>query len=275
MKIDHVTIAGPDLRVMQRAFTRLGLPPEYGGPHSNGVTHMALLGFEDGSYVELISTLQPGQHAPWWAEAIAGNAGPCAWAVASTDIQSESARVASAGIQVDGPHAMNRQSPDGRRVEWELAYLGDHQPGATLPFLIEDRTPRDWRVRPTPGLHTKGLTGLSAVVLAVRSLESATDLFRRAFQWPTPLTETDSGFGGALAHFPGTPVILAAPQGEGWLAARLEKFGEAPCAFLLKTPNLTAAVSTFGLIQPTTWFGRRLAWFDPQIIDGTRLACSG
>ena len=49
LKIDHVTIAGSDLSKMRDAFASLGLVSEYGGAHSNGITHMALLGFEDGS----------------------------------------------------------------------------------------------------------------------------------------------------------------------------------------------------------------------------------
>src|SRR6185295_297462 len=103
LQIDHVTIAGSDLNRLQKAFSDLGLKPEYGGPHSNGITHMALLGFEDGSYIELISTLEPGQRAPWWGEAIAADAGPCAWAVGSSDVQSDAQRAASAGITVLGP----------------------------------------------------------------------------------------------------------------------------------------------------------------------------
>ena len=53
LKIDHVTIAGPELAPMERAFAGVGLVTDYGGPHSNGVTHMAWLGFNDGSYNEL------------------------------------------------------------------------------------------------------------------------------------------------------------------------------------------------------------------------------
>ena len=63
LKIDHVTIAGPRLEAMQAAFAGLGFTTDYGGPHSNGITHMALLGFRDGSYIELISSLEPGRMA--------------------------------------------------------------------------------------------------------------------------------------------------------------------------------------------------------------------
>ena len=48
VKIDHATLAAPTLAQLDQAFTSLGLKPVYGGPHSNQITHMSLLGFEDG-----------------------------------------------------------------------------------------------------------------------------------------------------------------------------------------------------------------------------------
>ncbi len=273
LKIDHVTIAASDLNRVQQAFADLGLKPEYGGPHSNGITHMALLGFDDGSYIELISTLEPGQRAPWWGDAIAGDVGPCAWAVGVHDIRVEAKRIAAAGITVKGPQAMSRQRPDGRLVEWELAYLGDQEPGALLPFIIEDKTPRDWRVKPTPGLGAKGLSGVAMVVLGVQDLGAAADRFRRAFGLPDPVAHDDPGFGAKLAHFPDTPVVLATPLADNWLSKRLARFGDSPCAFLLRIPDLQAASKTFGLADETAWFKRRMAWFDPQRLLGARLGC--
>ncbi len=59
LQINRVTIAGPELSPMEQSFANLGLATDYGGPHSNGVTHMAWLGFVGGSYIELISSLKP------------------------------------------------------------------------------------------------------------------------------------------------------------------------------------------------------------------------
>ena len=90
LKVDHVTVAGRDLRAMQRALRAVGLPTEDGGPHSNHATEMALLSFPDGSYLELIA-IQPqadpaavAAHA--WRKFLEGDAGPCAWAVRPADI---------------------------------------------------------------------------------------------------------------------------------------------------------------------------------------------
>jgi hypothetical protein len=38
-----------------------------------------------------------------------------------------------------------------------------------------------------------------------------------------------------LASFAGTPVVLATPLNkQSWLTERLQRFGEAPCAFVLR-----------------------------------------
>jgi hypothetical protein len=262
LKIDHVTLASSDLKTLEQVFARAGLATDYGGPHSNGVTHMSLLGFDVGSYIELISTLEPGQAAPWWGQHIAGNGGPCAWAVEAGDVAAEAARIAALGIPVRGPNAMTRQRPDGVQIEWDLAFVGEKQPGATLPFLIKDRTPREWRVQPSASVTGTDLTGVAKVVLGVHDLDRAVDVFRRVYGWPAPGTQDDVNL-GRLAHFPGTPVLLAAPlRPNNFLAERLRRFDESPCAFLIGARNLYAASNQLGLGTISSWFGRQIFWFD-------------
>lgn len=272
LTIDHVTIAGPALAPMEQAFAGVGLPTDYGGPHSNGITHMALLGFADGSYIELISSLEPEpKQTIFWTEQIAGNGGPCAWAVQSEDVAAEAVRLKALGITVKGPEYMHRRRPDGRVVEWDLAFLGDEAAGATLPFMIKDITPREWRVQPSAGVAGR-LTGVAQVILGVEHLADVIDLFRRAYGWSVPQLQHDPGFPARLAHFAGTPVTLAAPLAkDDWLAQRLGRFGPSPCAFLLGTANFEAAKREFSLISATEWFGRSLAWFDPARLDGVKL----
>ncbi|WP_137285377.1 VOC family protein [Halorussus salinisoli] len=52
LTLDHVPFAWHDLDEITAEFDRLGLTPDYGGVHDKGVTHMAVLGFDDQSYVE-------------------------------------------------------------------------------------------------------------------------------------------------------------------------------------------------------------------------------
>lgn len=156
------------------------------------------------------------------------------------------------------------------------ASVGPGSPGAMLPFIIEDHTPREWRVQPSPGLRGSGLTGIAAVVLGVANLNTASELFQRAFEWDDPVIENHlddhTDFAATVAHFSGTPVMLAAPAAaDSWLSSRLANFGEIPAAFLLQTGNLTQAAKHFRLSTATMWFGRQVAWFDSAQLGGTKL----
>ena len=80
--IDHVTVAGKDLKAMQKALDAVGVRSVYGGPHSNHATEMALASFPDGSYLELIA-IQPKADptalaAHYWHKFMEADAGPCA-----------------------------------------------------------------------------------------------------------------------------------------------------------------------------------------------------
>ena len=271
LQVDHVTVCGPDLAAMRRGFADAGLVTSYGGPHAHGVTHMDQLAFRDGSYLELIAPVARGGAAGLmggWARLMEGNAGAGAWAAQSEQIHIDAARFRSAGIEVRGPEAGSRKRPDGIVLEWELAAVGSGAAGSVLPFLIQDRTPRSLRV-PSPA--NDPVDGVAAVVLGIRDLGKAIALFRSAYGLDKVLVETSPDFGAELAHFPETPVMLAAPVGEAsWLHGRLDRFGECPAAFLLATHNLAQARRRFSLAAQASFFGRKLAWFDEDVL-GARI----
>jgi hypothetical protein len=260
LRIDHATVASRDLERLTDAFEAAGLSPEYGGTHSNEVTHMSLLGFPDGAYLELISTVDPGVESPWWDAQIRESAGPCAWAVEVDDVADAVERLRRAGIEVDGPESMRRERPDGEAVAWDLAFLGDGEPGTTLPFLIADRTPRERRVSPTPSVVESELTGIDCVVLGVRGLDATVDLFQRALDCAAAFVAVISTFEARVARFDDAPVAIAEPLAGSWLADRLDAFGPSPCAVLLGTEDFDASVERFDLDEVGTWDGRRLGW---------------
>ncbi|WP_058365211.1 VOC family protein [Haloparvum sedimenti] len=233
LRIDHVTVAGRDLDRLTEAFEAAGFPVAYGGQHSNGVTHMAIVGFRDGSYVELISTLEDGAASPWWDSAIRENGGPCAWAVGVDDVAARTATLRDRGVPVDGPAAFQREREDGTLVEWDLTYLEDGDPGARLPFLIEDRTPRERRVQPTGDLASSPVQGVDTVVIGVPDLDDSVKAFETAFDAAEPTRSACEDLDATVASFPGLPVALARPRGDGWLADRVERFGASPAAYLL------------------------------------------
>jgi hypothetical protein len=277
LNIDHASVCGSNLDTMQQAFASVGLTANYGGPHATGGTHMAELGFPDGSYIELIAP-QAGVQGDGngWGKLMADNAGPCAWAVEPKEIGDEVARLKSVGIAVEGPTLGSRKKPDGMAIEWDIARVGAGAPGSTLPFLIQDRTPREWRVTLSKSVEGSGLSGLEIAVIGVNDLNAAIAQFRKAYGWAAPLTEDHGDFEAKLAYFPGEPVILAAPAGgRSWLAERLQKHGETPAAYLLSTQDLNAVIKKFHLSGPKTWFGQRVVWFDSKKLDGVRLGVIG
>jgi len=224
---------------------------------------MALASFPDGSYLELIA-IQPKADpaalaAHYWHTFMEADAGPCAWAVRPADLSAEVERLRNAGIAVTDPRRAGRKRPDGVELDWETAQIGPTN-GGFFPFLIHDFTPRDHRAFPSGKPTTNDFTGVVKVVIAVRDLGVASAQYRQAYGLPVPQLQDDAAFGARLAWFPGTPVMLAAPLGsESWLRARLQQFGEAPCAFVL-------GVKTFAsTMAPSKWFGTRIYWESPSL----------
>ncbi len=165
IQIDHVVIAGSDLTQLTARFEAIGLTPDLGGVHADGQTHNALIGFADGSYLELI-TPTPGNTAPKhnWSEFMNNDAGVCAWAIRSNNIQADAELYRSRGIPVSEPNTGGRTRPDGVRLEWISAKLGNETLGSVLPFLIQDVTPRERRVPFTKS--TEGIiTGVDKVLI--------------------------------------------------------------------------------------------------------------
>ena len=83
LKIDHATVCGANVDAMRKALTSvMNLPTEYGGPHSNHATEMALVSFPDGSYLELMGIQAKADPAAVaahvWSKFLRNNAGPCA-----------------------------------------------------------------------------------------------------------------------------------------------------------------------------------------------------
>lgn len=238
---------------------------------------MSILGFDDGSYIELISVVKPGQPSPSWGKQVAGNGGPCAWAVEAQDLAREVARTKKMGIKTIGPDDYNRKRPDGVLVEWQLAFIGDEEPGATLPFLIKDKTPRSYRVVPSPSVVSTDLIGVGRVILGVKDLKRTVAMFRKVYDWDEPVKSNIVGGifeNTELAEFQDSPVVVASPTAkESWLTKRLEQFGDCPCSFLIGTKSLREATTRYGLTQPRKWIAsdETVAWIPSSKLGGINL----
>ena len=264
LTIDHVTVAGKDLKQMQAALAAVGIESEYGGAHSNQASEMALVSFANGSYLELIA-IQPKADpaavaAHGWGKQMEENAGPCAWAVRVKDVGAELRRLQAAGVKVGAIEKSGRQRPDGKKLEWETAQVGDAR-GTFFPFIIRDFTPREQRAFPKGKPTNKDFRGVSRVVIVVRDLDAAAKRYREAYGAQPPIKQVDASFGAQLALLGGTPVVLAAPlTTESWLSERLARFGEGPCAFILEARKS----SSYKAAAKSRWFGNDISWFDPD-----------
>ncbi len=187
------------------------------------------------------------------------DAGPCAWALREKDLSAEVKRLSAAGVAVRQPEPGGRTRPDGKRLQWETAQVGEEPNGTFFPFLIRDVTPRQDRAYLSGKPTVRDFKGISRVVIAVRDLKSASERFQKAYSLSAPIQQVDRDFGAHLALVGGTIVVLAAPlTGESWIARRLEQFGEGPCAFILKAQR----AGKYRASAASRWFGVNISWFD-------------
>lgn len=237
LKVDHVTVCGSDLKAMQVRLSSVGRRSEFGGAHSNHATEMSITSFPDGSYLELIAIQAKADpaavEAHYWKPYMKGEAGPCAWAVRTDDVAKEAARLKAAGVQVSATARAGRAKPDGTRLEWETANVGPEANGVFFPFMIRDLTDREKRAFVSAKPTMAEYSGIGRVVIAVKDLASGVERYRKAYALGKPVEVSDPGLGARMAVFEGSPVVIATAAGKGFVAERIAKFGEGPCAFVL------------------------------------------
>lgn len=161
--IDHVIFVVPDLDAATREHRGRGFTVTRGGEHADGRTHNALVGFADGSYLELLAFHDLGRARDHrWAPVAERGGGWADFALRSDDLAADAEALGDLVTQT--PQERGRTRPDGVRITWRAALLRP-----PLPFLIEDVTDRALRV---PGgaaaAHANGTGRIVRVVLGGR-----------------------------------------------------------------------------------------------------------
>ena len=169
--LDHVVLVVLDLAVAVADHRARGFTVTPGGEHAGGLTHNALVGFQDGSYLEIIAfhdlAAARGKHS--WAPVAERGGGWADFALSSSDLRQDLAALGD--LLARPPEDGGRTRPDGVAIAWRVARL--HKP---LPFLIQDVTPRELRV---PGgdaaKHANGTTGVASIVIGATDPDLVTD----------------------------------------------------------------------------------------------------
>lgn len=169
---DHVVLVVLDLAAAVADHRERGFTVTPGGEHAGGLTHNALVGFEDGTYLELLAfhdLAAAGQHS--WAPVANRGGGWADFALRSDDLRQDVAALGD--LVARPPEDGGRTRPDGIRVAWRVARL--EKP---LPFVIEDLTARELRV---PGgdaaKHANGTTGLAGIVIGATDPARVTERY--------------------------------------------------------------------------------------------------
>jgi hypothetical protein len=224
---------------------------------------MAIASFQDGSYLELMGRQPDADPAKFaashWAKFLLDNAGPCGWAIQSSNLGADLKRLQSSGVEVGQIEKLGRERSDGVRLQWEMAQVGTEGHGVFYPFLIRDLTPREKRVNPSGKPTAPQFAGIAHVVIAVEDLDNAVERFRKAYALNAPKKQVDSSLGANLAIFAGTPIVLgSALKANQALSSRIAKYGSAPYAFVLRRA---------GAVTPDTDWSR-IEWLNLKTIAG-------
>ena len=174
-RLDHLVILVRDLELASADYESLGFTITKGGEHADGLTRNALVPFQDGTYLEIVTFLDPEDPTDnvWGWRRFHPREGLIDYCAASDDLDADVKRLASLGFGVEGPEDGGRRLPDSTNIRWRSARI--RQEGRIFPFLIEDLTPRELRV---PGgseaNHPNGALGVSHLEISAPDRESAT-----------------------------------------------------------------------------------------------------
>jgi catechol 2,3-dioxygenase-like lactoylglutathione lyase family enzyme len=173
--LDHVVIAVNDLDRAVADYQSLGFTVYPGGVHHGGMSHNALVVFEDGSYFEIIAYREAAPANRWWRVLTTAGEGIVDFAVLPQNTEKDVQAARARGLELDGPTPGGRIRLDGVRLDWQIV-----RPATTdLPFWCGDVTPRNFRV-PEGSIrrHANGVTGISFVRILVADVATSTERYR-------------------------------------------------------------------------------------------------
>lgn len=256
--IDHLVILVRNLDDAIGSYERLGFQVARGGEHPGG-THNALVGFANGTYLELIAFQEPEKpHDHRWYAYLELGGGLVDFALGTANVEVELERLHRKKLDYRGPMPGARKRPDGQEIAWRMAWPPAERSG-DLPFLIDDITPRDLRVPSGDAAkHQNGVTGVRSLVIAVRDLDEATAEFA-AITGRQPSDRSDNAELQAETcsiQAGQQTLILAYPTSpRSPIAARIQQKGDGPFQAVFGTDS-----ENIPLVTPEQAEGARLVF---------------
>lgn len=229
--IDHIVVVVDELDTAIRDYTDLGFSVVRGGRHPHG-THNALVGFSDGSYLELLAFYEPTPQQRWWPTLQRGG-GLVDFCMATGDMRTDMEALRRAGVAMSDVFPLSRQRPDGYTVRWVLSVPGDAF-SRTMPFLIQDETPRDERL-PAERRHANRVTGVGSLTCVTPDAAAAGRRFAGVVGGAaTPIVRDDLDAAGVRLVVGRHAIDYVTPRGSGGpLSEWLRVEGPSPFAVTL------------------------------------------
>jgi hypothetical protein len=183
--LDHIVIAVPDLEAAkERFYSQTGIVPADGGSHTRGGTCNALVAFSDGQYLEFIAPDPLHKRAGSQGERFAALPGPVVlhWAVSSRNLTQLAEAAETNGLTTSGIIPMQRTTPAGLKLEWQLCSVAGHKQGGVMPFFI------DWLDSEHPS-KTSPMAGRLTNFVVSAPMNTAITRFPRPFPEQTELVQ--------------------------------------------------------------------------------------
>ena len=194
LRLDHIVISVTNLQVAMKDFVQAGFRLQYGGKHADGITENALILFADGSYLELIALTEGHSRAEAHFKQLLHETGEgfTGYALHSDDLANDLNAMDIRGITVSPIRAGGRARPDGVVLQWRIALLDN----AMSPFVIQDDSPREWRV-PAFGedvMHENGAMGIQTLNIHCSNYDASVARYEAITGSPAQVTASFSRF---------------------------------------------------------------------------------
>lgn len=192
LQLDHIVILVKDLQQAKEDFTALGFRVSEGGIHSGGLTHNALIHFQNGTFLELLAvrknfqtsllalfarwggdslllkSKRSGFQARFIGRALACKEGITDFCLLATESLQDYEAIRNRKLELTLPIKMHRQRPDGIVLEWQIFCPFDKE----LPFVM---TPYQPKIPHSSALltHPNQVEGIGGISVRVENLEKA------------------------------------------------------------------------------------------------------